>query len=244
MGGQEFRWTKKRAGLTVKTKKPILVIPMLASHPDIKKNPVKVNVFFSGNLLKEKRLLDEIVLRESSWHEFRYDLSRAIGDDILLFFEVSRTWKPSELLGTSDPRDLGIAVGELKIEDISQSAPEERLVLRFSQSDWLGKQGGNLNENGKCWIETSLPEGDVLLKIYAKGQEAKNEWPYMVVGLNEEIIGGEWVSSGIWKFYPFEKKIKRGKYKISVEFINDVEIESSDENRNLFVGDLEIILKE
>lgn len=244
MEGREFRWTAKKAGLTVRIKKPFLVIPVLASHPDIKKNPVKVNIFISENLLKEKRLLDEIVLKESSWQEFRFDLSRAVGGDVLFSFEVSRTWKPSELLGTSDSRDLGIAVGTWQFREISSAKPEERLVRRSGPSDWEGPQRSNLYENGRCWIETSLPEGDVLFKICAKGQEFKNEWPYMIVWLNDEMMGGEWVSSDIWTYYSFEKKIKSGRYKISAEFINESEIERSDKSRALFVGNLEIILRE
>ena len=63
----------------------------------------------------------------------------------------------------------------------------------------------------------------------------------MIVWLNEEMIGDVWVSSDAWEFYRFQGKIKRGQYRISVEFINDYYTESPSEERKLFVGDLEIL---
>jgi len=245
MGEQEFKWTEEKAGFSVKVKKPHLVIPLIASHPDIQRNSVEVKIFILGSLFKGKRLLDDIVLKDSSWHEYRYDLSHANRENILLLFEVDRTWRPSEMLGTSDSRELGIGVGTLMFCDDPFSAPEkeagsESLVLRHSQSDWKGSQGGNLYLKGQCWIETSLPDGELVFKVSAKGDRAKGEWPYMIVWLNDKMIGGEWVTSDDWEFYHFQKNIKRGQYKISVEFINDYYAESPKEDRNLFVGDLEI----
>jgi len=122
-----------------------------------------------------------------------------------------------------------------------EKTESEGLVLRYNQSDWKGSQGGNLQAKGQCWIETSLPDGEISFKISAKGQKAKGEWPYMIVWLNEEMIGDAWVSSDAWEFYRFQRKIKRGQYRISVEFINDYSTESPGEDRNLFVGDLEIL---
>ncbi len=246
MGEQEFKWTEGKAGFSVKVKKPHLVIPLIASHPDIQRNPVEVKIFILGSLFKGKRLLDDIVLKDSSWHEYRHDLSHAIRENILLLFEVNRTWSPSEMLGTSDSRELGIGVGTLMFCDDPFSAPEkeagsESLVLRRSQSDWKGSQGGNLYVKGQCWIETSLPDGELVFKVSAKGERAKGEWPYMIVWLNDKMIGGEWVTSDAWEFYRFQKQIKRGEYRISVEFINDYYTESPREDRNLFVGDLEIL---
>jgi hypothetical protein len=55
------------------------------------------------------------------------------------------------------------------------------------------------------------------------------------------MIGDVWVSSDAWEFYRFQRKIKRGQYRISVEFINDYYTESPSEERKLFVGDLEIL---
>ena len=245
MGNLEFKWTEEKAGFSISVEKPFLALPLIASHPDIQKNPVKLKIFILEGIYKGKRLLANIVVRDSSWHEYRYDLSYAIGDNILLLFEVNRKWRPSEMLGTPDSRELGIGVGTLRFIDDPISAPERRtgsesLVLRHSQSDWKGSQGGNLFLKGQCWIDTTLPAGEFVIQVSAKGERAKSEWPYMVLWLNDEMIGGEWVTSDDWEFYHFQKNIKRGQYKISVEFINDYHTESPKEDRNLFVGDLEI----
>ena len=149
------------------------------------------------------------------------------------------------MLGTPDSRELGIGVGTLRFFDDSFLTPGKRtgsesLVFRHTQSEWKGSQGGNLHAKGKCWIEISLPDGEVVFKISAKGQKAKGKWPYMIVWLDDEMIGGAWITSDAWEFYHFEKNIKRGEYRIRVEFINDYYSESPIEDRNLFVGDLEI----
>jgi hypothetical protein len=43
--GREFRWTREYGGLTVKIEKPVVEIPLLASHPDIQSNPVNVKIY-------------------------------------------------------------------------------------------------------------------------------------------------------------------------------------------------------
>ncbi len=248
MDGQEFRWTGKTAGVTVNVIRPFLTIPVIASHPDIQGDPVQVKIFDLSPQTMRKTLLGGIVLRDRLWHEFRYDLSHEFGSNIILFFEVSRTWRPSDVLGTSDSRALGIGVGKLKLDDRSLSGSEredltEEIVRQYSQSDWEGPQDGHLYSKGRCWLETSLPEGDTFFRISAKGQKGGSDWPYMVLWLNEEMVGGAWVSSDHWEFYRFEKRIKPGLYKISVEFINDFYGETPEDDRNLYVGDLEIFQK-
>jgi len=114
--GREFRWTKKNCGLTVKIKKPTIEIPIMASHPDIKKNPVKVKIYLIKEFFKEKNLLDEIVLRESSWITCTYNIPEEVNNQVILLFRVSRTWNPWKISGASDLRNLGIAVGEINFK--------------------------------------------------------------------------------------------------------------------------------
>jgi hypothetical protein len=133
----------------------------------------------------------------------------------------------------------------LKFFDDSNLNPEkridsERLIIQQTRSDWKGSQNENLYTNGQCWLETSLPDGELVFQVSAKGEKAKGEWPYMILWLNDEMVGGYWVSSETWENYRFQKKIRNGEYRISVEFINDYYSESTKEDRNLYVGDLEI----
>ena len=245
MNEQEFRWTKKTAGIKLQVKKPILHIPIHASHPDIRSNPIVVEVYSSKDLLKNRELLNEIVLKDNSQQYFEFNFSGELNNDVLLLFKISRTWQPIKFMRIPDKRHLGIGIGELKFDELPLTGEEKPvvkgyLISKFSRLDWNGKQGGNLIWNDRCWIETSLPDGELVFKVSAKGERAKGEWPYMIVWLNDEMIGGEWVTSDDWEFYHFQKNIKRGQYKISVEFINDNYAESPKEDRNLFVGDLEI----
>jgi O-antigen ligase len=121
MVGREFRWTGKSAGMTCKVEKPILVIPLLASHPDIRRDPVRVSIFLTKNLLKSKEFLATIELKRPDWQDFRYDLREERGSEIMIVFRVDRTWQPHKEMGTADRRELGIAVGQIYFEDLLDS---------------------------------------------------------------------------------------------------------------------------
>jgi O-antigen ligase len=112
--GLEFRWSQKSAGLAVRIEKSTLGIPLLASHPDIQKNPVKVRLYLVKNFFREKKLLDVITIREESWKTYRYSLAEDKGQEVILMFKVSRTWNPLKTLGSPDPRNLGVAIGKIE----------------------------------------------------------------------------------------------------------------------------------
>ena len=115
--GREFRWTKKNAGVTLKVEKPVISIPVHAAHPDISEKPVKVRIYVVKDFFKKKRLLDEIVLSRNIWENYKYSLPDEAGQDIILLFKVNRTWNPMETLGAPDPRNLGIALGQVIMQE-------------------------------------------------------------------------------------------------------------------------------
>lgn len=112
--GREFRWSGKRAVLTVHATRPTLAIPLLASHPDIRGNPVRVRVYRVVGFFRDQMLLGEVNLADSSWTTCRFSLAGETGRDVIILFEVSRTWNPQKALGAPDPRDLGVAVGTIE----------------------------------------------------------------------------------------------------------------------------------
>ncbi|OGD19124.1 MAG: hypothetical protein A2W03_05805 [Candidatus Aminicenantes bacterium RBG_16_63_16] len=112
--GREFRWSGKRAALTLTMAKPTLEMPLLAAHPDIRENPVRVRVYRVVGFFRGKQLLGEVTIRDSSWTTGRFSLPEETGHDIILLLEVSRTWNPLKALGTPDPRNLGVAVGKIE----------------------------------------------------------------------------------------------------------------------------------
>jgi len=115
--GRPFRWSGKNAGLTRTIDKPVLEILLLASHPDILQNPVRLKVFIVKDLFKKKKLLGEIFLTRNIWQTHELDVSKDVGQEVILLFEVSRTWNPRKALGTPDPRNLGIALGGIRFRE-------------------------------------------------------------------------------------------------------------------------------
>lgn len=115
--GREFRWTREYGGLTLRIEKPVIEIPLLASHPDIRTKPVKVECYLIKAFFRQKKLLGELTLDWSLWKNYRYDVSAEVGQEVILLLKVSRTWNPLKTIGTPDPRNLGVAIGKVEFED-------------------------------------------------------------------------------------------------------------------------------
>ncbi|GAG19651.1 unnamed protein product, partial [marine sediment metagenome] len=73
-------------------------------------------IYLIKDFFKEKELLGEIVLRESSWKTCTYIIPEEVNNQVILLFKVSRTWNPWKISGASDLRNLGIAVGEINFK--------------------------------------------------------------------------------------------------------------------------------
>ncbi len=138
--GMQFQWTRGYGGMTIKIEKPVIEIPLLASHPDIRKNPVKVKIYLIKDFFKQKELLGEIILSKSIWKTYEYYIPEEVDQEVILLVKVSRTWNPLRAFGTSDPRNLGVAVGKIgfkdmlgipkiKNEDFVQFSPPSNLIL-------------------------------------------------------------------------------------------------------------------
>lgn len=233
------------AGIPVTVQKPILSVPVLASHPDIAQNPVILEVSLTKDLFRSQSLLRKIVLDRAEWQNVLFDLGTYTGEDVLLVFEVNRTWNPQKESGTLDPRDLGIAVGTLMFEEDVRS--QNRVANEpvdpewiFEQKDWQGRQKESLRRTGKSWIDMNLPPGRYLFKLWAQGQKAGAEWPYMVIWADDDMIGESWVASDLMGPYTFCRTLDRGARRFGAAFMNDY-YERANMDRNLILGKLEII---
>jgi hypothetical protein len=119
--GSEFSWTREYGGVTIKVEEPFIDIPLHASHPDIKKNPVRVKVYLVKDLFQEMRLLDEIVINTNIWQTYTFHIPEEVGQEIILLAKVNRTWNPQEIKGTPDTRNLGVAIGRIQFKhDVDQ----------------------------------------------------------------------------------------------------------------------------
>ena len=116
--GREFRWTRSYGGLTLKVEKPVVAIPLLASHPDIRQNPVSVKIYLVKELFKQKKLLGELTLNESVWNTYEFSVPKEeVGQEAILLLKVNRTWNPLKTTGAPDPRNLGVAIGKITFRD-------------------------------------------------------------------------------------------------------------------------------
>ena len=253
MDGRPFRWTGRAAGLTVKPNKPVVVVPVLASHPDIGVNPVKVKIFLTEDMFKSRRPLDEFELRGHAWTERRYDFADRIGTEMIMVFEISRTWCPKEVLDSPDPRHLGIAVGNLRFDELSipdtselervKAKKPEKILFRFEPSAEEGEMGGKPPHITEWRIEASLPEGDFLFRLRSKGRAAGKEPPLAGLWIDGRLCGEDWIASDNWDDYCFRLKFKAGTREIRVAFMNEGYVAQTREYRKLFIESLEIIEK-
>jgi len=115
--GGIFYWTREYGGFPIAINKPYIVIPIHAAHPNIGKDPVKVKIFLIKDFFKQKVKLGEIILTDTDWQTYVFDVSEEVDKEVILLMEVSRTWIPIKIKGTPDPRNLGVAVGEIKLTD-------------------------------------------------------------------------------------------------------------------------------
>ena len=102
-------------------------------------------------------------------------------------------------------------------------------------------ENGNMYWNGTIDTAIKLPRGKIAIIIRAKGEQAYGVWPYMVVELEGEEIGEEFVNSAEWKPYAFEVGTDGGIKILSVSFLNDDGDRQEGIDRNLYVGEARII---
>ena len=115
--GREFRWTREYGGIPLKIEKPILIVAIHASHPDIQKKPVNVRIFLVEDYFKHKRFLKEITLTQNDWQDVVLSVPADLGQEAILLLKISRTWNPLKTTGVPDPRNLGVAVGKITFRD-------------------------------------------------------------------------------------------------------------------------------
>jgi O-antigen ligase len=111
--GIDFRWSGRSAGLTLIIENPTIVVPLLASHPDIRKRPVRVRIYITTDLRTKPKLVKELKLSENRWEKVNLDVLAYVAKQVLLIFETDRTWNPHKAGVSPDPRNLGLAIGKI-----------------------------------------------------------------------------------------------------------------------------------
>jgi len=97
-------------------------------------------------------------------------------------------------------------------------------------------QAGQMFWKGTLNRIIQLPDGEALIYIQARADQADDIWPYMVVELEGEEIGATFVDSPGWRDYSFSVNTKGGFKVLSASFVNDGTNEKKLEDRNLYLG--------
>ena len=111
--GIDFRWSGRSAGLTLQIENPTIIVPLLASHPDIRKRPVRVRIYITTDLGTKPKLVKELRLAENRWENVNLEVLAYVAKQVLLIFETDRTWNPHKAGVSPDPRNLGLAIGKI-----------------------------------------------------------------------------------------------------------------------------------
>ncbi|MDD5644399.1 MAG: carbohydrate-binding domain-containing protein [bacterium] len=163
--------------------------------------------------------------------------------------ELIRQWeeqynKIQELRRTFDAESLNVKIARIKeLKENLFSGLDKPDTKKIDGESWLGVSEcgdqdithGNMFFNGIVFGAAEFPFGRTELIICARGEKSDDMWPYMVVLLNDEIIGETFVETSDWSEYSFSVNSDGGPKIISIMFINDGGNEKED--RNLYIGD-------
>lgn len=97
---------------------------------------------------------------------------------------------------------------------------------------------------GKATFEVELPaDGEYTLVVEASCDEAQNEKAKIKVSVGDEVVkDGFELTATDAKEYKFDAKLKKGKHKLSVAFLNDA-YKENEFDRNLYVQSIRIETK-
>ncbi|MFB0564481.1 MAG: O-antigen ligase family protein [Candidatus Aminicenantaceae bacterium] len=237
-----FQWAKKSAGITVENLGPILVIPMVASHPDIEEYPVKVKVFSANKYFRKKKLIKEIVLKKREWLDTEFSGPYLSEKKMYLVFETDRTWQPLKYLGAPDPRALAVGLGEEWFrypEVLSEHVMKS--VQKISSEKWEGDLKNNLLTGAVSYMKFNAKEENFAIRLWVRGEKAFGIGPYIIIKSDNHIIGKTQLTTENWASLVFTPEIGIGQHILSVEFINDFYNPELGQDRNVFLGDIDII---
>ena len=228
--------------MVIENGSPLLVLPMLASHPDVAENPVKVRVFLSDRYFRRKILLDQVVLRSREWTDAEFLLPESGEEDTYLTFESSREWQPMRQSGVPDPRWLALGMGDYWFK-YPRELPAGRIKgsQRIPAESCGWKWKARLSAEGTSFLRFKTTEKNIAVRLLVEGHKAFGEGPFIVVRLGGRVIGRTVIAQEGWTQVVFEARAEEGENVLSVEFSNDVYRPDMGQDRNVFLGDVEIL---
>ena len=237
--GSAFRWTQKSAGITIDKLGPVAVIPLLASHPDIEKHPVRVKIYRGKPDFTKGKIIREVVLKSHSWLETEIDMSDENRDKLFLIFETDRAWIPRQYSEVPDSRSLAVGLGDIWYK-YSPEIPEEpfRRVEEISSQHWEGSQNNALLKNGESLIHFNAKD-KCFLRLMVKGSKARGIGPLVFIRLDGVLLAKTYLDHEDWTPLILPVQAAAGEHNLSVAFANDLFLDEHND-RNLFLGKLKI----
>jgi O-antigen ligase/polysaccharide polymerase Wzy-like membrane protein len=116
--GLRYRWTGRRARFFVPSSTRAVEMPVRALRFDRPDQPTDVQIDLDG------RTVNRLVLRDASWQQMRLLIPPSTGRRFReIDLTIAPTWSPAVVTpGSTDARELGIIVGEMKI---TKAGPDE-----------------------------------------------------------------------------------------------------------------------
>jgi hypothetical protein len=157
-------------------------------------------------------------------------------------FETERTWQPLKQSGVPDPRHLGVALGDVWSR-FPEDVPVEKTVgvERIPALNWEGPFKERLWSDGVSRLPFRTNGGKVALRLHLKSTKAYDIGPYLIVRVDDRLIGRTMLIRDGWTTLAFEPDIGAGEHVLSIQFGNDIYVPAKSQDRNVLLGDLEVI---
>lgn len=112
---------------------------------------------------------------------------------------------------------------------------------RVSRTEWKGRMGEFLYSIGTSSIRFKLEKTPFALRLWAKGERAFNVPPFVVIRLDDRVIARTMLVGEDFAPLILTPAAGEGEHVVSVEFINDISVPTLGQDRNVYLGDLEIL---
>jgi hypothetical protein len=142
----------------------------------------------------------------------------------------ARTWLTSLLLKLGAQPRLGwcasVEAEELEFEKVAHNAVQQGVLC--------------LANPGSVWVPVQCRQaGSHLLRVHARGSQAKDEWPVLVVALDGADVGRITVDSTTAKPFLLPLALTAGEHRLELRFVNDF-YDPGKADRNVWLDRIEI----
>ncbi|MCX7973840.1 MAG: O-antigen ligase family protein [Candidatus Aminicenantes bacterium] len=185
--------------------------------------------------------IKELSLVERAGFKEKFSKEKRPSQVINLRFEASRAWKPKEILKIHDARELAFALSDFwyrYFPPVDEKSLE--LVKTIPPSEWVSSQGLILASYGSAELSLKI-EQDCFVRLQLRGQKAFNLGPLLNIYLDGQLVVKTLLESEDDEYVYLPFLLVSGQHKIKVEFTNDFYSPSLGQDRNLYLGQVELL---